>query len=187
MLTVIPTFLMLAPCSGIAKDAKDAGNKRYEIRVSSAECFLVKPDGAYWDGTGHAKELIKVGYTAAVASGVGAIPAAVAAVAANVVSDGTKAPDPYYKIRVDGKNPFVSKPVQDSYLPAWPGGTKMFKVAADSTVEIEVLDKDVKNDDTMDVFQIGAGKLAKAAKSGRLTLKGDKGIAELKVEVRAVD
>jgi hypothetical protein len=72
-------------------------------------------------------------------------------------------------------------------MPAWPGGTKMVKVTSDSTVEIEVIDKDMKNNDTMEVFQIGADRLAKAAQSGRLTLKGDKGIAELKFEIRAVD
>jgi hypothetical protein len=135
----------------------------------------------------HAKELIKVGYGAAVASGVGAVPAAIAAAATNVASDATKAPDPFFKLRVDGRKIHMSQHAQDSYMPAWFGGTKTIKVGADSTVEVEVIDKDVNNDDTMEVFQISTSKLAKAAQSGRLTLKGDKGVAELKLEIRAID
>lgn len=175
---VVLSVVAALPLSLDAKEKK-SDVKKFQVRVSSAECYLVRHDGSHWDGKGHSPSLKALTLAKAKAE-----PDKAAALATLLHDDGA-APDPYYRLMVDGHVVIESSAVKNSYAPAWHDGGKTISVKTHSKVEITVLDKNSGHEDLMESFTITGANLGGATKSGKLVLRGSKGISEVTLEVSA--
>jgi hypothetical protein len=161
-----------------AKEKKPEA-KKYNLRVSSAECYLVKHDGSHWDGKGHSPELKALTLAAARAD------ADKAAALAKLLKDAGAAPDPYYRVKVDGHQITESSVVKNSYAPAWRDESKVVTLKPDSKVEIAILNKNDGSKDAMETILLSASQLAGAAKAGQEVLHGARGVSVLTIVVSA--
>lgn len=163
----------------VCLDAKEKKSdvKKFNLRVSSAECYLVRHDGSHWDGKGHSPELKARTLAAARAD------QNLAAPLAKLLKDGGAAPDAYYRVRVDGHVITESSVVKNSYAPAWRDESKVVSLKPDSKVEITILNRNGDSKDPMETITLNASQLSGAAKAGQEVLQGARGVSAMTIVV----